>query len=229
MTNSNIQHLGFIMDGNRRWAKEHGLPVFFGHKKGYETAFKVVEWCMNKGIKVITLYTFSTENWNRTKKEVEYLMNLSERAIKEKIKTLHKNGIKVQFIGRLQQLSEKLQKTFQTAMELTKDNNLATLNIAFNYGGHAEIIDAVNRLLKKRDWGKKIDEKTFQKYLYDSQMPPVDLVIRTSGEMRISGFMLWEAAYSELYFTKTYWPAFSEKNLDEALAEYDRRQRRFGK
>jgi len=223
---TNIKHLGFIMDGNRRWAKEKKLPTLLGHKKGYETAINVVKWCVNRGIKVITLYAFSTENWNRSKEEISYLMELSEKAVKEQINELHKKEIKVQYLGRLTELSKKLQKIFTEAMALTKNNKKATLNMAFNYGGQPEIIDAINGLIKKGI--RNVTPEILQKFLYDPDMPAPDLIIRTSGEMRTSGFLLWEAAYSELYFTKTYWPAFSEKDLDLAIESFNHRQRRFG-
>lgn len=214
------------MDGNRRWAKRHGLPTLLGHKKGYDKVLKIGDWCLERSIKVLTVWAFSTENWDRSKEEISYLMNLLRDGLKRDILSLHQKGVKVQILGRLWQLPADLQKACQEAMALTKNNVKAVLNIALNYGGQPEIIDAVNQLIK--DGVKKVTPEIIQKYLYDPKMPPPDFIIRTSGELRTSGFLLWESAYSELYFTKTYWPAFSEKDLDEALVEYNKRERRFG-
>lgn len=221
-----LKHLGIIMDGNRRWAKKRGLPTLLGHKKGYSKVLKVGDWCLERGIKVLTVWAFSTENWKRSKTEVAYLMNLLRTALEKDIKTMHKKGIKVQILGRLHQLPKDLQKACSKAMELTKNNQNAILNIAMNYGGQAEIIDAVNWIIK--DKVKKVSPQIFQNYLYDPKMPSPDLIIRTSAELRTSGFLLWESAYSELYFCNKHWPAFTEKDLDEALADYQRRGRRFG-
>lgn len=214
------------MDGNRRWAKKRGLPTLYGHKKGYDKVLKVGDWCLDRGIEVLTVWAFSTENWNRSKKEVGYLMNLLKKGLRNEIKSFHKKNVKVQILGRLSQLPQDLQKACQEVMELTKNNTRAILNIAINYGGQAEIIDAVNNIIK--DKVKKVTPTVFQKYLYDPKMPLPDLIIRTSNEYRTSGFLLWEAPYSELYFCNNPWPAFSEKDLDTALADYQKRQRRFG-
>ncbi len=227
MTNSKITHLGIIMDGNRRWAKKHGLIPLLGHKKGYETFLKVSDWCLVRGIKILTVWGFSTENWKRTKKEVNYLMDLARYALKKDVIKIHKKGVKMQFLGRLDELPKDLQKLINDAKELTKDNTKGILNTALNYGGQAEIIDAINHLIK--DKVSKITPDIFQKYLYVPKMPPPNLIIRTSGEQRTSGFLLWQSPYSELYFSKALWPDFSEKDLDEALADFQRRQRRFGK
>ncbi|OGY90073.1 MAG: di-trans,poly-cis-decaprenylcistransferase [Candidatus Komeilibacteria bacterium RIFCSPLOWO2_01_FULL_45_10] len=221
-----LNHLGIIMDGNRRWAKSRGLPTLFGHKKGYEKVLKAGDWCLERGIKVLTVWAFSTENWKRAKKEVDYLMALLKRGLEKDVLTMHKKGIKVQTIGRLNQLPADLQKACQKAMTLTKNNAQAVLNIALNYGGQAEITDAVNQIIKKKI--KNVTPKIFQEFLYDPKMSAPDLIIRTSGEQRTSGFLLWEAPYSELYFTQTCWPDFSEKDLDAALLDYQKRQRRFG-
>jgi undecaprenyl diphosphate synthase len=181
---------------------------------------------LERDIKVLTVWAFSTENWDRSKKEIGYLMNLLRIGIKNEISQLHHKNVKVQILGRLKQLPDDLQKACLEVMELTKKNTRAILNIALNYGGQPEIIDAVNNLI--RDGIKKVTPEILQEYLYDPKMPLPDLVIRTSGELRTSGFLLWESAYSELYFTKTYWPDFSENDLDEALLDYQKRQRRFG-
>lgn len=222
-----LRHLAIIMDGNRRWAKKRGLPSLFGHKQGYEKILKVGDWCLERGIKVLTVFAFSTENWNRSKEEVGYLMNLLKTGLINDIKTMHQKGIRVRMIGRLQGLPKDLQELCQQSMELTKNNTKATLNIALNYGGQPEIVDAVNKAIASGV--KKVDEQSFGKFMYDPAMPPPDLIIRTSGEQRLSGFLLWHSAYSELYFTKVLWPAFSAKDLDLALADYANRQRRYGK
>jgi len=214
------------MDGNRRWAKKRALPSLIGHKKGYEKILKVGDWCLEREIKVLTVWGFSTENWNRSKKEVSYLMDLMLEAVQTQTEKLHKKNIKMQILGRLHQLPLKLQQACDRAMKLTADNTKATLNLAINYGGQAEIIDAVNKALAHKV--KEVTPEIFQQYLYDPQMPFPDLIIRTSGEQRTSGFLLWESAYSELYFCQNHWPDFSEKDLDQALADYQQRQRRFG-
>ncbi len=222
-----LHHLAIIMDGNRRWAKKRGLPSLFGHKQGYDKILKTGDWCLERGIKVLTVFAFSTENWNRSKEEVGYLMNLLEQGLTKDIKTMHQKGIKVQMIGRLNELPVKLQELCRQSMELTKNNTNATLNIALNYGGQPEIVDAVNKVIATGV--KKVNEQSFAKYLYEPTMSPPDLIIRTSGEQRLSGFLLWHSAYSELYFTKVLWPAWSAKDLDLALADYASRQRRHGK
>lgn len=223
---TNINHLGIIMDGNRRWAKKHGLVPLLGHKKGYEKFLKVSDWCLARGIKILTVWGFSTENWKRPEKEVNYLMDIARHALKKDVYKIHKKGVKMQFLGRLNELPKDLQKLINDAEELTKDNTKGILNTALNYGGQAEIIDAINHLIK--DKVSKITPDVFQKYLYDPKMPSPELIIRTSGEQRTSGFLLWQSAYSELYFSKALWPDFSENDLDEALADYQKRQRRFG-
>lgn len=221
-----IQHLGIIMDGNRRWAKKQKLSAVSGHQNGYNTVLKVGNWCFKRDIKILTIWAFSTENWKRQRHEVSFLMKLLKKGLTTEIDKLHQKNIKVQILGRLNELSQDLRKACQSAMEKTKNNTGGIFNIALNYGGQAEIIDAVNLIIKNNV--RKIDEKIFQKYLYDPTMPPPDLIIRTSGELRTSGFLLWHAAYSELYFCKKYWPEFSEQDLDDALEDYKNRSRRFG-
>jgi len=226
MKKAEIKHLGLILDGNRRWARKRGLSTLLGHKKGLEKVLKIGDWCFDRGIQVLTVWAFSTENWKRSKKEVGYLMKLIRQALQKEFLAFHKKGIRIQVLGRLKQLPEELQAACQEAMALTKSNTKAVLNIAVNYGGQAEIIDAVNRIIKGKV--KKVTPESFQKYLYDPQMPPADLIIRTSGEQRTSGFLLWESAYSELYFVKHCLPDFNERDLDQALEAYRKRQRRFG-
>lgn len=221
-----IQHLGIIMDGNRRWAKNHKLPTVSGHQHGYNTVLKVGDWCFKRNIKILTVWAFSTENWKRKRQEVSFLMKLLKKGLTTEINKLHQKNVKVRILGRLNELSPDLQTACRSAMEKTKNNTGGILNIALNYGGQAEIIDAVNLIIKNKI--NKVDEKIFQKYLYDSAMPAPDLIIRTSGELRTSGFLLWHAAYSELYFCKKYWPEFSEQDLVDALEDYQNRARRFG-
>jgi undecaprenyl diphosphate synthase len=224
---SNIpNHLGIILDGNRRWAKEKGLPALEGHRRGKEVTKKVVKWCKDKGIKILTLFVFSTENWKRPKKEVDFLMNLLEQTFNKKgIGEISKEGIRIKIIGQREKLSSSLQKKIKDIEETTKNNKNMVLNFALSYGGRAEIIDAVKNIVKKGISPDKINEEVMKENLWTSD---VDLVIRTGKEQRVSNFLIWQAAYSELYFPQKYWPEFTEKDLDEALKEYSRRQRRFG-
>lgn len=222
-------HVAIIMDGNRRWAHEKGLPTLVGHKKGYDKFREMGEACLERGIKILTVYAFSTENWNRSKKEINYLMNLLKNAVTKHSKELHKKDIKLQILGRISRLPQDLQEAIKKAVELTKNNKKGILNIALNYGGHAEIIDAVKSMMNDKVSAQKVDESLFEKYLYTAGMPQVDLLIRTGGEMRISNFLPWQLAYAELYFTPKYWPDFTEKDLDDALVDYNKRERRMGK
>lgn len=222
-------HLAIIMDGNRRWARKKGMPTFFGHKKGYDKLCKIGDICLKKGIKILTVYAFSTENWKRSKEEVNYLMNLLRESIKKHSLELHKKNIKINFLGRLEKLPKDLQESITKAVELTKKNKKGILNIALNYGGHSEIVDAVKKIIKDKIPLEKINESLFEKYLYTADLPPVDLLIRTGGEQRLSNFLPWQLSYAELYFTKKYWPDFNESDLDKAILEYSRRERRMGK
>jgi undecaprenyl diphosphate synthase len=220
-------HLGIILDGNRRWARERGLPALEGHRRGLETIKKVIKWCKERGVKTLTLFVFSTENWKRTKKEVNFLMGLVRKAIDETyLKELHKEGIKVKIIGRKESLPNFLQETIKKAEELTKNNKEMVLNFALSYGGRAEILQAIKNIIEKKVPTKKITEETIKENLWTSD---VDFIIRTGKEQRLSNFLIWQAAYSELYFSKKYWPDFTEKDLDKALTEYVQRQRRFGR
>jgi undecaprenyl diphosphate synthase len=222
------QHIGIIMDGNRRWAKARGLPTLYGHKKGYDKIMKIGDYCLKKGVKILTVYAFSTENWDRSKKEVDYLMRLLKKGLTTDIRRLHKKDIKVQVIGRVKELSRDLQKAIKETMDLTKNNRRGILNVAINYGGRPEIIDAVKKIAAKKLTPVQITEKLLADNLYTAGMPSPDLIIRTSGEQRLSNFLTWQSAYSELLFIKKYWPDFTEKDLDEAIREYSRRTRRFG-
>lgn len=230
LKNKNVPlHIGIIMDGNRRWARKKGLPLMWGHKKGYSVVQKVGKWCLKRGIKILTLYAFSTENWHRSKKEVEYLFRLLKQALEKDIKKLHKRGIKLRVIGKIEELPQDLQKAIRKAMKLTSKNTKGILNLAINYGGRLEILEAVKEILRKKIPPSKINEETFSKYTYTAGLPDPDLIIRTSGEKRLSGFLTWQSVYSELIFIKKYWPDFTEEDLEKCLKEYARRKRRFGR
>lgn len=223
------KHLAIIMDGNRRWARKHGLPTLLGHKRGYDKFRDIGDMCLKKGINILTVYAFSTENWKRSKREVSYLMNLLKKAINKDSQELNGKGIKLKVLGRVSELPADLRKVIKEAEELTKDNKKGILNIAINYGGHSEIIDAIKNIVKDKISENEINEKLFEKYLYTKELPPVDLLIRTGEEQRTSNFLPWQITYAELYFTSTYWPDFSEKDLDLALADFSTRERRRGK
>ena len=223
-------HVGIIMDGNRRWAKAKGLPTLEGHRRGYDKVKKVGRWCKDRGVKILTVWAFSTENWKRSEKEVNYLMNLLKFALsKGEINQLHKDGIKVQIIGQKERLSESMQELIKEAEERTKDNKEGILNLAISYGGRVDILEAIKKIINKNTPAGQVTEEIMDQNLWTAGMPDPDLIIRTSGELRTSGFLTWQSAYSELYFCQNHWPDFSEKDLDEAFADYARRQRRFGK
>jgi undecaprenyl diphosphate synthase len=229
------QHIVLFPDGNRRWAKANGLPTLEGHKKGYENLLDFSEWCKNRGVKVLTAFGFSTENWNRSEEEVSYLMKLLENGLLNNIeryikdKEWQKMGAKVRIIGQRERLPESLQKAIEKVEEMTKGNTSLYLNLAISYGGRWDILNAVKKIIEEKIPADKIDEKLFESYLSTSGLPAPDLVIRAGGEKRMSNFVLWQAAYSELYFSPKLWPEFTEKDLDEALEEFDKRARRFGK
>ncbi|MBI5573778.1 MAG: isoprenyl transferase [Elusimicrobia bacterium] len=221
------KHIAIIMDGNGRWAKKRGLPRLYGHHAGMKSVREVVRAAINAGVGVLTLYAFSTENWNRPKSEIKGLFGLLKLFIKKELSDLHKNNVKVKIIGRFFALPIDIVKLVKEATEKTSKNTGMILNIALNYGGRQEIVDAVNKIITEGVY-KKVDEKIFEKYLYTTGLPSPDLVIRTSGENRISNFLLWQSAYSEFYTTETLWPDFKKKNLMEAISEYQKRNRRFG-
>ncbi|MGB5934018.1 MAG: polyprenyl diphosphate synthase [Anaerolineae bacterium] len=222
------QHVGIIMDGNGRWAREHGLPRLEGHRAGTENIRRVLEACSEFGIKILTIYAFSTENWGRPQVEVRGLMRILEEVIDREVQSLHKNGVRLRHIGRLEGLSQRLQQAVRDALELTKENDRLILNVAFNYGGRSEILDAVRRLMGDGISPQELSEELFERYLYTAGLPPPDLIIRTGGEMRLSNFLIWQAAYAEYYSTPTYWPDFNEEELHKALLAYSQRERRFG-
>ncbi len=224
------KHLAIIIDGNRRWAKKRGLTSFEGHKKGLENVEKIGDWAKKRGIKILTLYVFSVENWQRKKKEVNYLMKLLSRAFGGKnIKKLLQKGIKMQVIGQKERLPKALQEQIKKAEDLTKNNKEGILNLALSYGGRSEIVQAIKKIVKKKIPVEKIDEDLINQELWTAGLAEPDLIIRTGGEQRLSNFLTWQSIYSEFYFTKKNWPEFSEQDLDEALKDFSLRQRRFGK
>jgi undecaprenyl diphosphate synthase len=228
-TDSPPRHVAVIMDGNGRWAKKRGLPRLVGHNAGGENIRPVVKIFANYGVRYLTIYMFSTENWNRPRIEVAGLLSLLARKIGQETQAFHEENIRLVHLGRLDRLSEKLRGKVQAAVELTKSNTGLTLCLAFDYGGRDEIVRAARRIASTGVPGDNVDESLFAQYLDSFGIPDPDLVIRTGGETRLSNFLLWQAAYSELYFTPVLWPDFGPKDVEEALSEYKRRQRRFGK
>ncbi len=222
-------HIVLFPDGNRRWAKEKGKPSLEGHLAGQKKFHDFLTWCKNKGVKTITVFGFSTENWNRSEEEVKYLMELLNKYLGEGIDQFKKGNVKVKIIGQKERLPEFLQKTIEKVENETKDNTDFQLNLAVSYGGRWDILNAVKKIVKEGVDPDKIDEKFFETYLSTAGQMAPDLIIRAGGEMRMSNFVLWQGAYSELYFCPKYWPDFSEQDLDLALAEFDHRQRRYGK
>lgn len=222
-------HVGIIMDGNGRWAQARGLPRLAGHRAGTENIRRVLRTSVEFGIKILTIYAFSTENWNRPPAEVRGLMDILGRVIDHELKDLHKNGVQLRHIGRLEGISDRLRKRVLHAIELTKNNDTLILNVAFNYGGRAEILDAVRSLLREGVSPNLLTERLFADHLYTAGVPDPDLIIRTGGEMRLSNFMIWQAAYAEIYSTPTYWPDFDQAELHKALVQYANRERRFGR
>ncbi len=222
-------HVGCVMDGNGRWARKRGLPRTEGHAAGEEALFDVVEGALELGIRWFTVYAFSTENWKRPPDEVRYLLGVNQSIITRRLDQLHERDVRVRFAGRRDwRVPKRLIRSMDEALDLTKGNETMTLTIAFNYGGRAEIVDAVRALAAKGVRPERIDERTLRAHMYVPDMPDPDLVIRTSGEFRISNFLLWELAYSELVFTDVLWPDFRRENLIEAVREFQRRDRRFG-
>ncbi len=222
------RHIAIIMDGNGRWAHSRGLPRMAGHRAGVENLRRVIEGCVEDGVQILTIYAFSTENWVRPQEEVKGLMSILEEVIDREMGELHKNGVRLRHIGRLEGLSPLLQKKVTQAMELTRENRKLTLNIAFNYGGRDELVRAVQNMIRDGVPAEGVDEMLIGKYLYTADIPDPDLVIRTSGEQRGSNFLIWQSAYSEWYFPAVYWPDFDKEELRKALWEYNSRDRRFG-
>ena len=224
-------HVGIILDGNGRWATERGLKRSEGHKAGFETLKILSKYVFTRGVKVLSVFAFSTENFNRTKEEVDYLMNLFLKGFKGSIKEFNKNNIKVVFSGRKEPLRQDVLEAMNKIVSDTKDNTKGILNICLNYGSRSEIIDATKKIVNEVENGKlnidEINEEMYHKYLYQD-LPDVDLMIRTSGELRLSNFLLWQNSYAEFYFPKTYFPDFTKKEFDKAIVEYTSRDRRFG-
>ena len=227
--NTGLQHIAIIMGGNRRWAKEHNLPSAMGHKKGVEALKNTLKACHKFGVKYLTVYAFSTENWNRKPEEVAFLMDLLANTIKNELKELHENGVVINFIGDLTKLSANLQNILYDAMNYTKNNTGVRLQIAFNYGSRDEIVNAVKNIIKNGIKVEEINEDVISRELYTKNIPDPDLLIRTGGEMRVSNYLLWQIAYSEFLVTKQFWPEFNEESLFDAIIEFGHRQRRYGK
>ncbi|HDO23774.1 MAG TPA: isoprenyl transferase [bacterium] len=222
-------HIAMIMDGNRRWAKKRGSISLAGHKKGFENFKKIAEECWNLGVKILTVYAFSTENWKRSEKEINYLMKLFERILSKEKSFFRKHDVKLNVIGQTERLPKELKKMIYETMKETKNNETGILNLAISYGGRQEILEAVKKVINKKTASAKLTEKVFESCLYTAGQPDPDLLIRTGGEMRLSGFLPWQSVYSELYFSDRLWPDFSISDLKGAIKEFQRRQRRFGK
>lgn len=217
------------MDGNGRWAQRRGLPRFMGHRAGVESVRKMLKACSELGVKYLTLYTFSTENWQRPPAEVEALMNLLAELLVKEEPNLQRENIRVRAIGRLRDLPAKAQKNLNWLIERTARNRGLTLVVALSYGGRSEIVDACRRIVEKKLPASAINEQVFAEHLYDPELPDVDLLIRTAGEQRISNFLLWQSVYAEFYFTEVLWPDFRRRQLLAAIEEYQRRERKFGR
>lgn len=230
ITNLKIpQHIAIIMDGNARWAKQKNLPIKIGHKAGSENVRKISENCIELGVKFLTIYAFSSENWDRPQEEVNYLMNLLEEYLEKETKPLIEQGVKILISGNLQKLADSTKKKIIEIEEITKDNKSLTLNVAFSYGSRQELVDAVKKITEQKIPAKEINEELISKNLYHPEIPDPDLLIRTAGDLRVSNFLLWQIAYSELYFTETYWPDFDKKNLLTAIQSFNKRERKYGK
>lgn len=219
-------HLGFILDGNRRWAKQHGLPTYEGHLAGYHALKDVILKAADCGVRFVSIYAFSTENWKRSEEEVSGLMGLALRVFKTDLKELIKNQIRVRILGAREGIPPKLLKAMQEVEEKSKEFTRTTVAVCFNYGGQREIVDAVNASLK--NGASVITEQDIRDHLYEADIPDIDMVVRTSGEQRISNFMLWRVAYSEFHFIDKLWPDMRPSDVDDIIAEYNRRNRRFG-
>lgn len=227
-SNRTPTHVAIIMDGNGRWAKSRGLDRLEGHEAGTENIRRILRHAAKRGVRHLTIWAFSTENWRRPEEEVSGLMEILGRALISETEELHRQGAQLRHIGDLSQLKPQLQEAVNEAIRLTSQNDRIVLTIAFNYGGRQELIHATRRMIADGVDPESITEETFGNYLYMPELPEPDLIIRTSGEYRLSNFLLWQGAYSELYFTPKYWPDFSEADFDEALEDYAQRERRFG-
>lgn len=224
---NDLKHIAIIMDGNRRWAKEKGLPSAVGHKKGVDSLKATMRACDDFGIKYLTVYAFSTENWNRKPEEVNFLMDLLGQTLKNELKEMHENNVVISFIGDTTKLSDKLQAILNNAIETTKNNTGVNLQIAFNYGSRMELVKAVQEII---DLGvKEVSEDIISKHLYTKNIPDPDLLIRTGGEMRVSNYLLWQIAYSEFIVIPDFWPDFDKEKLAQCIEEFNNRNRRWGK
>lgn len=223
------RHVGIIMDGNGRWAKARGLPRLAGHKAGTENIRRVLRAAVDFEIEALTVYAFSTENWGRPAEEVAGLMRIFGQSIERETAALNAEGVRIRHAGRLTGVNPRLVQQLGDAVSLTRHNERITLNVAFNYGGRAEIVDAVRRIMRDGYASEAVEEELISRYLYSSDLPDPDLIVRTAGEYRLSNFLIWQAAYAEYYATPTFWPDFDETELAAALIEYSQRERRFGK
>lgn len=223
------RHIAIIMDGNGRWAKARGLPRSEGHRQGTENLRRIIRACVEFKVEILTIYAFSTENWRRPPLEVRLLMNILETVIDRELAELNANGVQIRHIGQLEHIAPALQRKIRQACEFTQNNSRLILNVAFNYGGRDEIVHAVRRIVADHIPPEQIDEELLNRYMYTGGLPDPDLIIRTSGELRISNFLIWQGAYAEYYFTPVYWPDFDKDELRKALVEYAHRKRRFGK
>ena len=221
-------HIAIIMDGNGRWAKQRGLPRLAGHRAGTENLRRILRACVEFGIKILTIYAFSTENWGRPAAEVRGLMRILEDVIDRELPELHKEGVQLRHLGDLSRIGRKLQAKVLNAIELTKDNDQLILNVAFNYGGRAEIVHAIQEIVRHGYKIEEIDEALVGRYLYTGDLPDPDLIVRTSGELRTSNFLLWQAAYAEYYIAPVFWPDFDKEELRKALQLFGQRDRRYG-
>src|SRR5581483_204567 len=222
------EHIGFIVDGNRRWAKERGLSVAEGHRKGYDNLEKIVSAAHERGVKYVSAYVFSSENWKRERTEVRDLMRLLRWVLRHELEKFNRRGIRLRVVGSKLRIGKVLLRAIHEAERRTEGNDRGTLLLCLDYGGQQEIVDATKRIIAEGYSSDDITPELISKYLYAPDVPVPDLIIRTSGEQRLSNFLLWESAYSELIFSKVYWPDFTEQDLSEAIAEYARRRRRFG-
>lgn len=222
-------HIGFIVDGNRRWAKLRGLDTLIGHKTGFNKLKKIVDYTFEQGVKYITAFVFSTENWDRSQREIDYLMDIYRTLFTEEAKRLNEKNIKINILGQTDKLAPDIIKISKDTEEMTKNNTGGVLNFCFNYGGMWEITEACKKIIKSGENPDNLTPEIFSKYLFHPEVPPVDLIVRTSGEQRLSGFILWRAAYAEFLFLKKFWPAITTKDIDKIIVEYQKRSRRFGK
>ncbi len=223
-------HVAIITDGNRRWARKKRLPPLQGHMEGYKNFQRILRYCQKRGVKVLTAFGFSSENWKRSKEEVNYLMKLLENGLSDKkhIGEIHEAGVRMKIIGQKEKLPKSLQKVIKKVENLTKNNKKFSVNLAVSYGGKWDILQAVQKIMKKKIPAEKVTEDLISKYISTADLPEPDLIIRAGGERRLSNFLLWQTAYSELYFTKKLWPELSEKELDKAFNDFANRNRRFG-